>query len=127
MRTPVTPAQVTFFRVLISAVFLGLVAVVVAPSGFAATLLWSDYQLFGAVMGLVYYLELIVWFHALRHIDVSLASSITTPWPALTMVLAVVFLGERIESYQIIAFVIVAVSIYGLLVASLRKEKRQSA
>ena len=126
-RTPVTPAQVTFFRVLISAIFLGLVVAAVQPSGFAATLLRADFQFFGAVMGLVYYLELIVWFHAVRHIDVSLASSVTTPWPALTMVLAVAFLGDRIEPYQIVAFVIVAVSIYGLLVASLRREKRQVA
>ena len=125
-RTPVTPAQVTFFRVLISAIFLGLVVVAVEPSGFAATLLRPDFQLFGAVMGLVYYLELIIWFHAVRHIDVSLASSITTPWPALTMALAVIFLGDRIEPYQIVAFVIVAVSIYGLLVAGLRREKRHA-
>ena len=125
-RTPVTPAQVTFFRVLISAVFLGSVVVAVGPSDFAATLRRVDVQVFGAVMGLVYYLELIVWFHAVRHIDVSLASSITTPWPALTMALAVVFLGDRVETYQLVAFFIVAVSIYGLLVASLRKEKRHA-
>ena len=125
-RTPVTPAQVTFFRVLVSAIFLGLVVVAVEPSGLAATLRRTDFQLFGAVMGVVYYLELIVWFHAVRHIDVSLASSITTPWPALTMVLAVVFLQDRIEPYQVVAFVIVVVSIYGLLVASLRREKQHA-
>ena len=78
-------------------------------------------------MGLVYYLELIVWFHAVRHIDVSLASSITTPWPVVTMALAVLFLGDRIETYQIIAFVIVCASIYGLLIAGLRKAGRQAA
>ncbi len=123
-RTPVTPAQVTFFRVLISTVFLGGVVAVVAPSNFAATLLRVDFQVFGAVMGFVYYLELIAWFHAVRHVDVSLASSITTPWPALTMALAAAFLGDRIEPHQIVAFLIVAASIYGLLVASLHKQKR---
>jgi drug/metabolite transporter (DMT)-like permease len=122
-RTPVTPAQVTFFRVLISAAFLGLVVAVAEPAILSTTLLRPDFQLFGAVMGLVYYLELIVWFHAVRHIDVSLASSITTPWPALTMVLAVLFLGDQIRAYQVVAFMIVAASIYGLLVAGLRKEK----
>lgn len=126
-RTPVTPAQVTFFRVLISAIFLGLMAAVVDPSSIVATLRRPDFQLFGAIMGLVYYLELIFWFHAVRHIDVSLASSIITPWPALTMVLAVAFLGDRIEPYQIVAFAVVAASIYGLLVAGLRKQTRQAA
>ena len=120
-RTPVTPAQVTFFRVLISAAFLAVIIVAVDPAILAATVLRPDFQLFGMVMGLVYYVELMVWFHAVRHIDVSLASSITTPWPALTMGLAVVFLGDRIESHQVAAFLIVAASIYGLLVAGLRK------
>lgn len=127
VHTPVTPAQVTFFRVLISTLFLGLVIVAIGPSTGAAPLLRADFQLFAAVMGLVYYLELIVWFHAVRHIDVSLASSITTPWPALTMVLAVAFLGDRIEPYQIVAFAIVVLSIYGLLVAGLRKQGRPAA
>ncbi len=126
-RTPVTPAQVTFFRVLISAIFLGLVVVVVEPLGLAIMLRRADFQFFGALMGLVYYLELIVWFHAVRHIDVSLASSITTPWPAMTMLLAVAFLGDSIAPYQIVAFIVVAVSIYGLLVASLMKQKQQAA
>ena len=124
-RTSITPAQVTFFRVLISTLFLGLVTAFVEPQAFSAFLQRIDFQLFGMVMGLVYYLELIVWFYAVRHIDVSLASSITTPWPALTMVLAVIFLGDRIQTYQIVGFLVVAGAIYGLLVTSLRNEKRQ--
>lgn len=123
-RTPVTPAQVTFFRVLISAVFLGLVLAAAEPAALWADLLKPDFQLFGAMMGLAYYVELMVWFHAVRHIDVSLASSIITPWPALTMVLAVLFLGDHVETYQIIAFLIVAASIYGLLLAGLRRHRK---
>jgi drug/metabolite transporter (DMT)-like permease len=126
-RTPITPAQVTFFRVAISAVFLGLVLFVVEPSNFFSAITQLDFQFFALVMGLVYYLELIVWFYAVRHIDVSLASSITTPWPALTMVLAVIFLGDTIESYQVGAFMVVVAAIYGLMIAGLKKEKSQSA
>ena len=124
-RTSITPAQVTFFRVLISTLFLSVAITIVEPQAFSAFFQRIDFQLFGMVMGLVYYLELIVWFYAVRHIDVSLASSITTPWPALTMVLAVIFLGDRIQTYQIIGFLVVAGAIYGLLVTSLRNEKRQ--
>ncbi|GAB5470928.1 MAG: hypothetical protein Kilf2KO_39580 [Rhodospirillales bacterium] len=126
-RTPITPAQVTFFRVAISSVFLGLVVALVEPLAFVTAVARLDFQAFAALMGLVYYLELIVWFHAVRHIDVSLASSISTPWPAVTMGLAVLFLDDTIEVYQLVAFVIVVVSIYGLLVAGLRKAKRQAA
>ena len=65
--------------------------------------------------------RLIIWFNAVRSIDVSLASSITTPWPALTMVLAALFLGDVIAPFQIYALVVVIVCIYGLTWASLRK------
>jgi len=119
-RTPITPAQVTFFRVAISTLFLFAVLAVAVPSGIA-TGVSAVFQTMSAVMGFVYFLELIVWFYAVRHIDVSLASSITTPWPALTMVLAVAFLGDTIETYQIVALIIVVVCIYGLTLASLNK------
>ncbi|MEM8575864.1 MAG: EamA family transporter [Pseudomonadota bacterium] len=84
-------------------------------------------QLASVVMGFVYLLELIVWFYAVRHIDVSLASSITTPWPALTMVLAVALLGDRVEIHQIIALAAVVACIYGLTLASLRKARDAKA
>jgi len=121
-RTPVTPVQVTLFRVVISALFLLAVLALVMPEGVPAGFA-AIFQTMSVVMGLVYYLELIVWFYAVRHIDVSLASSITTPWPALTMVLAVLFLDDRIETYQIAALLVVVACIYGLTLAGLRKVK----
>jgi drug/metabolite transporter (DMT)-like permease len=118
--TPITPAQVTFFRVTISTLFLLVVLAVAVPSGIALGF-GAIFQTMSAIMGLVYFLELIVWFYAVRHIDVSLASSITTPWPALTMMLAVPFLGDAIETYQIVALLVVVACIYGLTLAGLRK------
>lgn len=126
-RTPITPAQVTFFRVAVSALLLGAVLAAVDPASLPAAVQRWDFQFAAAVMGLVYYLELIVWFYAVRHIDVSLASSITTPWPALTMVLAVVFLGDQVAAHQIGAFLVVAACIYGLMVAGLRKDRARAA
>ncbi|XWN30622.1 MAG: EamA family transporter [Devosia sp.] len=118
-RTPITPAQVTFFRVLVSTLFLLAVLAVASPMGIEQGVR-AIFQTISALMGLVYFLELIVWFYAVRHINVSLASSITTPWPALTMVLAIFFLGQTIEPYQIGALVVVVGCIYGLTLASLR-------
>ena len=118
--TPITPAQVTFFRVVISTLFLLVILAVAVPSGISLGFA-AIFQTMSAVMGLVYFLELIVWFYAVRHIDVSLASSITTPWPALTMMLAVPFLGDAIETYQIVTLLIVVACIYGLTLAGIRK------
>lgn len=120
--TPVTPVQVTFFRVAISTLFLAVVLAVAVPSGFASAI-GAIFHAMSALMGLVYFLELLVWFYAVRHIDVSLASSITTPWPAFTMVLAVPFLGDAIAPHQVLALAVVVACIYGLTLASLRKSR----
>ena len=117
--TPITPAQVTFFRVLLSSVFLGGVL--------ACTRQWETSRFlhttpYAAAMGCLYYLELLVWFHAVRHIHVSLASAVTTPWPAVTMVLAAIFLGDRIQGYQVAAFVVAAGCVGALLTAGAARQ-----
>lgn len=119
-QTSVTPVQVTFFRVVISTALLLAIVGLVGPHGLAAGASAILYPM-SALMGFVYFLELIVWFYAVRHIDVSLASSITTPWPALTMVLAVVFLGDGIAAYQLVALLIVVGCIYALALARLKR------
>jgi drug/metabolite transporter (DMT)-like permease len=122
-RTPITPAQVTFFRVAISTVFLALILIPANTVPGMGNIVGALFQPISILMGLVYYLELMIWFYAVRHIDVSLASSITTPWPALTMAVAFVVLGDRIEVYQIAAFVVVVICVYGLSWAGIAKQK----
>lgn len=122
-RSPITPAQVTFFRVVISTLFLFIILAFI-PSGIA-TGMAAVFLITSVLMGLVYFLELIIWFYAIRLIDVSLASSITTPWPALSMALAVVFLGDSIEPYQIFALIIVVASVYGLTLATANNKSAQ--
>ena len=127
-RTSITPAQVTFFRVLVSSLFLAVVFMVTAgPQTLLADMGNTSFQRSAMVMGLVYYVELIFWFYAVRTIDVSVASSITVPAPALTMVLAVVFLGDGVETYQVITLGVVVLSIYGLLFAGARKLQSRAA
>ncbi|MBT8340960.1 MAG: EamA family transporter, partial [Desulfatitalea sp.] len=77
-KTPITPNQVTFFRVLVSSIILSLLALQI--NGFDNVihgLTSLEFQMFAVLMGFVYYLELINWFNAVKHVDVSLASSIT--------------------------------------------------
>ncbi|AUQ59876.1 putative permease [Phaeobacter inhibens] len=121
--TTITPIQVTLIRVAISSVFLAGVLGVALPSGMALGFV-ALLQPMAVLMGLVYFLELIVWFYAVRHIDVSLASSITTPWPALTLALSVPLLGDRIEPRQIVVLVVVVACIYGLTLVGLRRARQ---
>ena len=123
-KTPVTPNQVVFSRVLVSSLFLGVCLIVTAgPDTIIAAATDPRFQSTALLMGFVYYLELIVWFHAARYIDVSLASSVTVPAPLVTTFLAVLLLGETAETYQLIALAIVFVSLLGLIAAGHRKAR----
>lgn len=121
----VTPNQITVSRLVISGVFLlALYGVSVADGTLTAALTDLSFQRAAIVMGLAYYVELILWFNAVRHIDVSLASSITVPAPAVTMLIAVAILGEAVETYQVLAMIVVFVAMYGLLLAGRRAEAK---
>ena len=126
-KTPITPAQVTFFRVLISSIMIFIISALVNSPGQVLDVIRNPvFQMYAGIMGLVYYLELINWFYAVKHIDVSIASSITTPWPIITVFLAIIFLKETITSYQVITMVIVFISLYGILLAGQRKRSLET-
>lgn len=126
--TPITPSQVTFFRVLVSSIILGVIALQI--NGFGSVMRGFtnlEFQLAAALMGFVYYLELINWFYAVKHVDVSLASSITAPAPVLTMIMASLLLHETIQDYHLVTIVVVMISIYGILYSGKRKRAFKSS
>ncbi len=116
--TPITPNQVTVSRLIISGVTLLLLqAVFGTPGDLPRGLADPDFQRAAFVMGFAYYLELIIWFYAIRHIEVSVASSVTVPAPAVTMLIAVTLLGQEVARYQVLAMMVIGVAMYGLLFA----------
>lgn len=128
MSAQVTPNQITVSRLVISGVFLlALYGITVADGTLTGALSDLAFQRAAIVMGLAYYVELILWFNAVRHIDVSLASSITVPAPAVTMLIAVAILGDAVQAYQIVAMGVAVAAMYGLLLAGKRAEARQTA
>ncbi len=121
-KTPITPAQVTFFRVLVSVIVIFTMSVTINGLSQVAHLMENNiFQMYAAAMGLVYYLELVNWFYAVKRVDVSVASSITTPWPVVTVILAIIFLHESIEIHQVVTLVIVFISVYGILLSGKKK------
>ncbi len=126
-RTTLTTNQVVLSRLLMSGAFLLALALAIGePRALVAGLTDPGLQRAAAIMGIAYYVELIFWFHAIRHIDVSLAASIEVPTPAVTMLVAVVFTGAAIELHQIFAMVAIAIAMYGLLFAG-RAARRRAA
>lgn len=120
--TPITPSQVTVSRLVISIVFLLLLALGTGE-GDALLDLSADpaFQWAAAIMGVAYYLELILWFYAMQSIDVSTGSSITVPAPAVTMAISILVLGQDVAGYQVLAMLFIVLAMYGLLLAGKRR------
>ena len=114
-KSPITPNQVTFFRVLLSTIILFIINLILNNSQLFVGFMNLEFQLFGFLMGLVYYLELVNWFYAVKHVNVSVASAITTPTPIITMIFALFLLNESIEIYEGIALLIVILSLFGII------------
>lgn len=122
VRTSATPNEVTTSRLVIVVLLLTPLALVVDGSAaIAAAVSAPMTEVFALAMGLAYYVELILWFHAVRHIDVSVASSVTVPAPAVTLLLSIAFLGVTAEAYQLAALTGVIVGLLGLMWASTRR------
>ena len=112
----ITPSEVIVTRVLIAALFLGFACLLVqGPSGLLTTGTSWKFQWIALLMGFAYYLELYFWFTAVKYIDVSKGASITAPAPAVTMLLALVLLGQELHDYQITALVLVVACVIGLI------------
>lgn len=127
-RTPITPNAVTLSRLVVSTIFL---AVAVAFSGrtgaFLELVATPGLALFAVALGVAYYFELIFWFEAVRHIEVSLGSAITVPAPALTMLLAAAFLGTHIEHDQVLAMLAIFLCLGILVYAGSRATRTQGS
>ncbi|WP_026792123.1 DMT family transporter [Pleomorphomonas oryzae] len=122
LRTAATPNEVTTSRLVIVVVLLTPLALVVdGPAAVVAAATDTMTEAFTVAMGLAYYVELILWFHAVRHIDVSVASSVTVPAPAVTLLLSMAFLGATAEAYQLAALTGVVAGLLGLMWASTRR------
>ena len=111
-----TPNQVTATRLVVSGIFLLILhASLGSPARLLTELTDMHFQVAALSMGAVYYLELISWFHAMRHIDVSIASAVTVPAPAVTMLLSVLLLGQQVQLYEVLALAVITIGMYGLL------------
>ncbi|MBB1092442.1 DMT family transporter [Rhodopseudomonas palustris] len=127
VNTPITPHQVTVSRLIVSVTLLfPLTLAIEGSSSVSSSAFNGTLQLFAIAMGLAYYLELIIWFNAVRHIDVSVASSITVPAPAITIALAAFLLGETVTGPQLLALTAVFLGLFGLIIAGLRNRGRQN-
>lgn len=120
INTPVTPGQITVSRLAITCVFLFPLAFISGSQSFFSTVSFTEFQIFALIMGGCYYLELMFWFNAVKYIEVSLASSITSPSPLVTLFLSALFLSETVTAMQIYIMLIILCALFMLLKESKR-------
>ncbi len=119
----ITPSEIILTRVLVATLLLGIACLFNQGfGGFLTNGMTYKFQMVALLMGFAYYLELLSWFSAVKHIDVSIGASITAPAPAVTVLVAVVFLRQELHSYQTVALLLVLGSVIGLIRYG-RKEK----
>jgi drug/metabolite transporter (DMT)-like permease len=122
--TQVTPNQVTISRLAISGLLLVLAQMAFGrEGGLAGAFASFAFHKAALMMGLAYYLELLFWYSAMRHIDVSLGSSVTVPAPAITILVSVFLTGGTVALWQVAAMVVITLALYGLLWSGARKRR----
>ncbi|NJF25759.1 DMT family transporter [Thermococcus sp. Bubb.Bath] len=72
--------------------------------------------------GVIIALTQSLWYYSIARINLSKATAILTPAPAVTMAVAIVFLGEKVGVYHLIGFLLVAV---GTLMIAFEESKRR--
>lgn len=110
----VTPIETTFVRVLVSTSLLAVAGLAFAPS-LSVGAVDVRVQMAALAFGGVYFLELVLWFAAIRRIDVSLASAVTAPAPVVTA-MAAAALAAASPTVGEIAAIVVATALIGVLV-----------
>ncbi|MGQ9722836.1 MAG: DMT family transporter [Candidatus Jordarchaeum sp.] len=74
--------------------------------------------------GIVVYIgSMIVWYEAIKRINLSKATGIIAPYPVFSVILAWIFLGETISVYQLAGLAIIITGI--ILLSRVRSEKRE--
>ncbi len=82
--------------------------------------------LFALAMGGTYLFMHLSWFSSLSKINLSYASSLVIPSPAITAIISVLLGTEPLLGYQITGMVVMFAGLYTLIVYNSKKSKRQS-
>ncbi|AFK22543.1 putative Permease, drug/metabolite transporter (DMT) superfamily [Pyrococcus sp. ST04] len=102
-KTNATPQTIAFLRNIFGSLFLLPLALV---SG-------MEFTIYSVPEGVIIALGQIIWYASIRRIDLSLATAIITPAPAVAIAVALI-MGEELTSWHIIGFTLITVGTLGL-------------
>ncbi|MBS7267580.1 MAG: DMT family transporter [Candidatus Freyarchaeota archaeon] len=74
---------------------------------------------------IVYIGSILVWYEAIKRINLSKATAIIAPYPVFSVILAWIFPGEKVSIYQLAGLAIIIAGI--ILLSRIRSEKREKS
>lgn len=109
----VSPITILFIRSFVGGLFLLLISLIfensadqIIPS--VKQNLWAIIVSGIVVMGI----SKILWYEGLKRLDVGKATALAMSYPAFSLIIAVIFVGETASAYQVIGLVVMMAGIY---------------
>lgn len=119
------PNQVIFIRTgVISISFFIVNLIILGWSGLISSFINPKFLFFSFLMGCIYFLMHFSWYSSITIIDLSYASALVTPSPAITTLIAILLKQEKLNLYQVIGMIWVFAGLYGLILIS-KTEKNE--
>ena len=121
------PNQVIFIRTgIISLSFLIINLIAIGWNELFLSFINPNFLFFSFLMGFTYFFMHFSWYSSITSIDLSYASALVTPSPAITTMIAILLKLEDIHPYQIIGMIWAFIGLYGLiLINNKRPEKKE--
>ena len=119
-RNEATPTQMVFIRNMLSGLFLFTTYFLFFPIDNISLILNSINLFFIIAMGIAYGLGLFCWYKVLAYLGTSKGTAMTSGTPLITIIFAVLILGEFLTIYHIIGTIFVIISV--IMIVKPRKD-----
>ena len=120
------PNQVIFIRTgIISLSFLIINLILIGWKELLLSFLNPSFLFFSFLMGFTYFFMHFSWYSSITMIDLSYASALVTPSPAVTTLLAILLKQENFYYYQLIGMIWAFIGLYGLILINKSHEKKE--
>jgi drug/metabolite transporter (DMT)-like permease len=120
------PNQVIFIRTgIISLSFLIINLIVIGGNELLLSFINPSFLLFSFLMGFTYFFMHFSWYSSITSIDLSYASALVTPSPAITTLLVFLLKMEEFHYYQLIGMIWAFVGLYALILINKKSPEKK--
>lgn len=110
-RNEITSLQLTFIRNFLNGIILLSLYFLFFPLKNISLIFNPINQIYFILMGFAYGFDIFFWYKAIKYTEISTTSIVTSPAPLLTVLLAVIILGDIFTVFHLIGALIIIISI----------------